>query len=218
MITFVLTSCGRVDLLERTVESFMQQNSYPIKDYILVDDSGNAEVHDKIKSLFPDWELLLGSPKGQVKCIDEAYSRVKTPYIFHCEDDWEFIKPYFIEHSLSILEHDPMIMQVWLLNAHKHPVIGVYEAGGVRYSIADWKIGTFGMSWNPGLRRLADYNKIAPFIQWANPPDQPGVPLQYLISTSTEWYAGQRFVELGYRTAVLKETYCRHTGAGRGMR
>ena len=69
------------------------------------------------------------------------------------------------------------------------------------------------------MRRLADYSKIAPFIQYSNPPDnQPNVPIEYLIATSVEWYAGKKLVDMGYRTAVLPEIYCKHTGAGRGVR
>ena len=39
---------------------------------------------------------------------------VDTEYIFHMEEDWEFLKPSFIEDSMKVLEADENILQVWL--------------------------------------------------------------------------------------------------------
>jgi hypothetical protein len=33
---------------------------------------------------------------GQVNAIDKAYSYIKTPYIFHSEDDWEYLHEGFV--------------------------------------------------------------------------------------------------------------------------
>ena len=43
-ITFVLTSCRRFDLLERTLESFVATNDYPIQRYIIIEDSEDEGV------------------------------------------------------------------------------------------------------------------------------------------------------------------------------
>ena len=48
-ITFVLTSCGRTDLLDKTLESFFKHNSYKCRDLFLVEDSVNKEVYRHIK-------------------------------------------------------------------------------------------------------------------------------------------------------------------------
>jgi hypothetical protein len=39
-ITFVLTSCGRFDLLTDTIASFLAFNTAPIARYLVVEDSG----------------------------------------------------------------------------------------------------------------------------------------------------------------------------------
>src|ERR1035441_5909366 len=104
-ITLVLTSCGRYDLLSQTLESFYKFNTYSIKEVIIVE----------------DWNR-----EGQIKSIDKAYARVKTPYIFACEDDWCFYKSGFIEKSLEILEKYPKILQVWLRehnDTNGHPIV-----------------------------------------------------------------------------------------------
>ena len=48
-ITFVLTSCGRIDLLDKTLESFFKHNSYNCKELLLVEDSVDNEVYKNIK-------------------------------------------------------------------------------------------------------------------------------------------------------------------------
>ena len=52
--------------------------------------------------------------KGQIQSIVEAYKLIKTPYIFHCEDDWVYTRKGFIKDSLKILDYDSKIIQVWL--------------------------------------------------------------------------------------------------------
>ena len=50
-VTVVITSCNRVDLLERTIDSFIKYNTYPIDRYILIDDSANLQAFEDIKRL-----------------------------------------------------------------------------------------------------------------------------------------------------------------------
>ena len=38
----VITSCGRQDLLERTLDSFLRYNTHPIKEFIIMED-GDGE-------------------------------------------------------------------------------------------------------------------------------------------------------------------------------
>ena len=47
-ITLVLTSCGRFELLKRTLETFIRFNTYPLKQIIITEDSGNSAVYDYI--------------------------------------------------------------------------------------------------------------------------------------------------------------------------
>src|SRR5262245_35379041 len=112
-ITFVLTSCGRFDLLKETLSSFFAQNTAPIARYLLIEDSGDESVR-KVAARFPfHIEVMVNRPSlGQIASIDKAYATVTTPYIFHCEDDWRFFRAGFVEESLSLLKHDPSISVV----------------------------------------------------------------------------------------------------------
>jgi hypothetical protein len=106
LVTVVITSCGRWDLLEKTLYSFTACNTYPIDRYILIEDSGKAEMKDKIMEKYPFIDVVLNEvPIGQIASIDTAYQMVTTPYIFHLEDDWHFhTEGDFIKESIDILE------------------------------------------------------------------------------------------------------------------
>ena len=48
-VSFVLTSCGRPKLLNKTLKSFFKYNNYEIKRFFLVEDSVNQVVYDEVK-------------------------------------------------------------------------------------------------------------------------------------------------------------------------
>jgi len=176
LITLVITSCGRFDLLKRTLDTFDRYNTAAIREVLITEDSGDEKVRDCIPE---HWKIhtrvWVNKPKlGQLRSIDMAYAEVKTPYIFHCEDDWAFYRPGFVEESLQLLEHEPQSLQVWLRSlAHDLAVHSPYIYAGPRQSFSgipyyrlnsskpEWQ----GFSFNPGLRRLADYLALAPYAE-----------------------------------------------------
>lgn len=176
-VTLVVTSCGRFDLLRRTLESFDAFNTAPIREVFITEDSGDRAVEACIP---PHWKehvtFFVNNPRlGQLRSIDLAYSQVKTPWVFHCEDDWAFYRPGFVEESRRLLEADPEALQVWLRSfAHDLQVHSPYvfrEDRRVLDGIAYYRVGSTKAEWqgfslNPGLRRLADYQALAPFAQY----------------------------------------------------
>ena len=204
MITVVITSCGRWDKLKKTFDSFMKFNTLPVKEVIIIEDSSSLDGFPvKGHTL-----IFNGRNIGQVESIDRAYHFVKTPYIFHIENDWEFYREGFMEKSLTILENNPKIMQVWLRDrgdVNNHPIDDeVFTSCGVDYSLVSINAhgGVWhGFTWNPGLRRLSDYKLIAPFIQYKQEKD---------FNALAECRVGQKFHELGFRAAILMDGYVKH--------
>lgn len=127
-VSFVITSCGRPDLLKTTVDSFLALNSYPIARYILVEDAADEAMARFVRRRFGNIFdiVLVNDPKlGQIGSIERAYAEVDTPYVFHCEDDWKFMRGGFIERSFDLLDFDSRIVNVWLRGLHEtsgHPV------------------------------------------------------------------------------------------------
>lgn len=216
MITFCLTSCGRQDLLERTLDSFLKFNTHPIDEYIIIEDSGSQDCNRELAEKYYHkgrFQWLYNPERiGMVKSIDRLYSMVnpKTDYIFHCEDDWEFYRPGFIEKSLDVLEDAPHILQVWLReiwDTNGHPVLpSLYRTkSGMPVSILkhNYQGVWSGYSTNPGLRRYKDiinFNALSVFG-----PDNIG--LEAKISM---YYAAA-----GFSAVILTEGYVRHIGEGR---
>lgn len=165
-VTLVITSCGRHDLLKRTLESFVLANTYPIAKTIIVEDAGlEAPNWLTFSSLGEIVWIKNKRQRGQIWSIDRAYSEVTTPYIFHCEDDWQFDRTLagnFIAESRDILEADKKALQVWIRSDAGHPVHSddSYE---LPYMDQDWNEGWMGFSFNPGLRRLSDWQRIGSY-------------------------------------------------------
>ena len=113
-VTLFITSCGRPELLKRTLESFVKFNTYPIKEAILCEDSGIPNIVDFVTTILPFPVLFCYNKEriGQMKTIEKYTQLIKTPYVFHLEDDWEFFDSGFIELSFQILDTDPKITQV----------------------------------------------------------------------------------------------------------
>ena len=57
-VTVVLTSCNRQDLLERTLDSFFLHNTYPIREFIVIED-GDGSKNDHLRSRYEN-TLLAG--------------------------------------------------------------------------------------------------------------------------------------------------------------
>lgn len=207
-ITLVVTSCGRFDLLKLTLDSFDRFNTAPIREVFITEDSGDDAVYGAVPEHWkPYCTVFVNRPKlGQLASIDLAYGHVKTSYIFHCEDDWEFYRPAFVEDSLAILEASPRLLQVWLRNfvydlkVHS-PYISLGQreviAGVPCYPVLSDKPEWQSFSLNPGLRRLSDYHLCAPFA-----------------AHEGEKSLSRRYAELDLTAVTLEGDAVLHTGFG----
>jgi hypothetical protein len=222
-VVVVITSCGRQDLLATTLDSFFRFNTAPIRNVVVIED-GNGDRNSDLKDRFRDrpvrW-LASGERIGQIAAIDRAYRDVDAEYIFHCEDDWEFYAPGFIEKSLSVLAGNPRILQVWLRALCDTNNTTVLEprlfAGETPYRLLQPELyteewGTWhGFSFNPGLRRRSDYVRLGSFSGLD--------PAGTMKSWEVERAASEFYFHEGFLVAILAdrngEGYVRHLGWGR---
>ena len=170
----VLTSCGRFDLLRRTVESFLRFADVRPLQFIIVEDSGDDKVRDSLAGLDFPFEFVINRPPlGQDAAIDAGYARVKTPLVFHCEDDWLFFRGGFIRESFVVLQKCPKAGAVFLRGREvdrglrkspyeEHEGVMFFRATPAAYKT----MGSWG--YNPGLRRLSDYRRVAPLAKIGN--------------------------------------------------
>jgi GT2 family glycosyltransferase len=202
--TLVVTSCNRFELLDQTLESFIAFCDLPPAHIIVVEDSQNAGIFDVVQKYFPDAEIILNKRNiGQMASIDRAYGRVTTPYIFHCEDDWEFFRTGFIGESHIVLTSDPLVSMVGLrARSEFNPLVRDQpdtEVQGIGYIVMDPTRHPehFSYSFNPGLRRRADAVAIGPFAALGGESD-----------------VSYHFKHRGFRNASLENPAVRHIGSG----
>mmetsp|Transcript_8935 Transcript_8935/g.14127 ORF Transcript_8935/g.14127 Transcript_8935/m.14127 type:complete len:272 (-) Transcript_8935:111-926(-) len=209
-VTFVITSCGRLPGLRRTITSFLAANSYPIDRYVIIEDSGDIDMAAKLIDEFGDvFDVLINKKRmGQLFSLDKAYSVVQTEYIFHCEDDWVFNGiPHFVRDSISILEEEPKAFTVHISNtSFLYPVDDFVSetSDGVQYHKIlnpppNAKGETFGkrfyaVSFHPGLRRTRDYWELLRPMQVFYQEDH--------LNTYLFWK--------GFFMVKLPERYCNH--------
>lgn len=212
-VTVVLTSSDRHDLLERTLDSFCKWNTCAnVKEIIVIEDSPHspATLLKKYAKFYPVRCIKNVTRLGQPLSIDIAYSHVKTDYIFHCEDDWEFYAPQFIEQSFRILEFSPTILQVHLQALSN---IGyeytLHERGDFAILHYEYLHIWHGFSLNPGLRRLRDYKRLVNYCMHLATP---------YFSGSFEAYISNIYRGLGYVAAISLgnggKGFVRHIGDG----
>jgi len=209
-VSVVLTSCGRLAGLRRTILSFLRANTYPIDRYILIEDSGDMNMAARVIEEFGDvFDVIVNKKRmGQLFSIDKAYSTVSTEFIFHCEDDWIFNGiPNFISDSISVLLHEPKASTVHISNTSFLYPVDDFEwttPDGVPYhrilnarpeaKNPERQLRVFSFSFHPGLRRRSDYeNHLRP-----------------LQSFFQEDYINAYLYWLGFFMVKLPRKYCNH--------
>jgi hypothetical protein len=210
-VTLVLTSCDRHDLLKITLDSFIACSDEQPQETIIIEDS-TVPMPQWLEQNLASYSSRLGpiqwvqndARMGQIFSIDRAYSRVRTDYIFHCEDDWRFVGRDFMRESRALLEEHPDVALVSLRgNSGWHPLI---RRGKIWIAEPNWHGGLGGICFNLGLRRTAEYQKIGSYGQH--------------ISDATKGFASElelsrKFLSLGYVIADLNRVVVVHTGGDR---
>lgn len=137
LVTFTITSCKRFDLFQKTINSFIKccTDSHLIGRWICIDDNSSEEDRNDMKKLYPFIEFYFKEPseKGHPQSMNIIRSLVKTPYLFHMEDDWKFIAKHpYISMCLDVLMHKPSVKQCLINKNYAEVESDVSIMGGKR--------------------------------------------------------------------------------------
>jgi len=204
--TVVVTSCGRFDLLRRTLQTLRDTADIAPEGWIITEDSGDDAARAVATDLgLQNAEVIVNRPAlGQMRSIDLAYSKVQTPYVFHCEDDWAFTRSGYIGESYRVLTAAPHVSIVCLRPRSEENKLVRDAPGttiaGVEVYLLDPKLHPeyFSYAFNPGLRRMADYQRIGPFTPLGHEPE-----------------VSYAFKRAGFQIANLEHPAATHIGDGR---
>ena len=111
MIAITMTATRRPELLERTLGSFKQHVWSPLHDWKLIlniDPVGHKipsiHVLDAAREYFDDITCLMprqpSFPKAFIWTWTYSYM---AEYVFHIEEDWEFLRPIELDEMIGIL-------------------------------------------------------------------------------------------------------------------
>jgi hypothetical protein len=196
----LLTSCGRMDLLQRTLETLIKDQKFDLDIIVHEDHPKNVNNWARVYSA----KLLRTHGIGQHKSIETFLSKVApdVKYYLHLEDDWEFENNYdWISESIRVMEADTRIIKVLARTDRVHPVDHLHKIGDTRFGYLDpWQSGDginwHGFSWNPGVTRLDLLKQFVPFPKW-------------------EQDVAEKIYNAGYLVASLERGVYKHIGDGR---
>jgi GR25 family glycosyltransferase involved in LPS biosynthesis len=118
-ITFTITTCKRLALFMRTMDSFllMCKDRHLISKWICVDDNSSEVDKTIMESRYPFMEFIWKTPeqKGHSTSMNMLLERIETDYFFHCEDDWQFVRPMeYMTVCKDVLDADATLGQCLL--------------------------------------------------------------------------------------------------------
>ena len=229
LVTFSITTCKRMDLFEKTMNSFLNccEDILSIDKWICVDDNSSKEDRQKMEKLYPFFQFYFKneSEKGHAKSMNIIRNLVKTPYLIHFEDDWVFYsKKNYIKECLDVLNDDSSLGQC-LINKNfgeteecTDVVGGIFKQTrtGLRYYIHE-----FASTEEEKRKFIEKYGTYKNSSYWPHFSFRPSIIRTEVLNKVGEFnenanhfemeYA-YRYVALSYKSAFLESIYCRHTG------
>lgn len=124
---FTTTAMSRPRVLEATLKSFTQklkgvdfENSRLIINIDpLPPNIKRKETIAVAKSFFKNVEYNLPKTPNFTAAVNWTWSRAKTEYIFHLEDDWELLRPVPVEKLIKKFDEIPGLLQI-ILRAYRY--------------------------------------------------------------------------------------------------
>ncbi|MDC3333060.1 glycosyltransferase family 25 protein, partial [bacterium] len=225
LVTFTITTCKRIELFKRTMNSFLGccEDLNRIDRWICVDDNSSVEDREEMQKLYPFFEFVWKTPedKGHAQSMNILRSMVNTPFFYHMEDDWQyFTKRPYITDCLRVIEQNGRFGQC-LINRNYAETSADIDILGGRFCAAEdfrfyvhefydkmeefYKKYGRGMqcgywphySLRPGLSRTKIYSDVGEFKTQV-----PHFEMEYAY----------RYTASGYETTFLENIHAIHIG------
>lgn len=230
MITLTITSCKRLDLFKRTINSFLINviDIHLIDRWVCVDDNTSEEDRREMKRLYPFFEFIDKdlTDKGHARSMNIIRNTVNTPYILHLEDDWEFIlKGRYISDCLDVLASNENIGQCLFNKNYSEILNHNYEVKGGEFKTTKqgqrYFIHEYVSTETERVRWLEKHGAAPSSNYWPHFSFRPSLIRTNVFKTVGEFnesachfemeYA-YRYVSKGYISAFLEGVYCIHIG------
>lgn len=230
LITLTVTSCKRFDLFEKTINSFLNccTDIDMIDEWICVDDNSSHEDRDKMEKLYPFFTFYFKTieEKGHPQSMNIIRRLVKTPYIFHMEDDWKFFtKRRYLTDCMDVLGQNQRIGQC-LINKNFAEIesdISI-KGGGFQTTRTGLRYYMHEFAPTPELQKEwkakhGDHNRHCNY--WPHFSFRPSLIRTKILQELGEFNElishfemdySNRYVHKGYLSAFLEGIYSLHIG------
>lgn len=216
-VTLTITTCNRLDLTIKTIDSLMKFNYNIRKSYLLLD-CFNDTFADTLVSLYPTIHFLTPRTKRSDKNlrhmdnIQQLFEMVSTRWWFHCEDDWEFLRPGFVNDSITLLTDGGKDESIYMVigrepNTFKPLVnrtFGWKFVGGKEYGVLGINSGPSG--------KFTSYTANPAVIDAHVAKRLIGNFSRFRAEYDVSSYLGK---SLGSRVGIFRNHYYKHIGGGR---
>lgn len=111
----IIITNGRRDCIETTVASLERQATPAFTERLICDDSGDPEYAAWLKRTFPSFFVYAHPHVGHGPAVAYAFRRAAqmgTPWVFFCEDDYEFNRPLDLEAMSRAMIANPAVTQM----------------------------------------------------------------------------------------------------------
>ena len=168
--TLCITMGRRPELLRQTLTSLLLQSDF--EHIIAINDFRDDATNEVFKTLCPQGELIsLDHQLGHHAAVDHMYQRVKTDWIFHTEDDWQFSQPIDLDRLSQTISMNPWISGICL---RSEADFGLCEADQRRVvyeqhnELPFYRLDTMHEQWhgytfNPHLAPIGIWKRFGPF-------------------------------------------------------
>lgn len=221
-IVLTMTTCKRLDLFIRTVQSFLVccKDIDLINHWIVIDDNSSEHDRTEMKRMFPWIEYIFKNEneKGHAKSMNILKKYIQTKYnpdyILHIEDDWKFVSKHnYIEHALSVLNTDSDIKQV-LFNMNYAETESQLIEGGFLKITKDNKYYYLEHEYNPVTDNIKQ-SRYWPHFSMRPSLLKSNVYFEEEFNENSkhfEYEFALKYVSKGYKSAFFPSILCIHTG------
>jgi GR25 family glycosyltransferase involved in LPS biosynthesis len=229
LVTVTITSCKRIDLFHKTVNSFVNccKDIHLIDEWFCVDDNSSPENRITMQQFYPFIKFYFKNPseKGHPQSMNIIREHVKTPYTFHMEDDWQFFdRRNYISECLEVLGENPKIGQCLINKNYSETSSDQDIAGGIfkntpsglRYFIQEYchtdeQKKTFSEKHkNCKSSSYWPHFSFRPSLLRTNIFHELGKFNEEISHFEMDY--SYRYIKKGYISAFLETTYCLHIG------
>jgi hypothetical protein len=182
-VTVLVTSAGRLDCLQKTVESLRENldlTGFNRVCWMIIDDDPSDEVtrrwileHGGFDvAILPRRNLQLGS------ALNLALLEVSTEYVFHSEDDWQYLTRVPLSEFAKLLNDQKFRAQQVL--AYREPITPMEREYSGALEVQPGLGAMPHYSFNPHMFLLRNYLKYGPIPVFRNEEEEYSAKLECL--------------------------------------